>query len=276
MYNPKNKFFGTSRTRQRGASLMELMVGIIIGLLVVLAAIGSLLYTHVSSTTVVDSTRLQQKVDATFRLISFQTLQAGSLELMATSEPATVVFSTAYTGFNPSSTSLSTNVVSAHGVDGNNSTTRDILRISYQDNGNVRDCLGQATGVLTQGIRVDNEFTFVPAAAGGGDITCTGASAGSTPQSILDGVEDFQVSYGVRTVTATGAENFQFFSATNVTDWTNIQAVNICIMVRGDTRANPRPGFTAITPCSQAATDTNDGFMRRVYNRTFSLRNALL
>ena len=66
------------KTRQLGASIMELMVGITIGLLVVIAALGSLVYTHVSSTTMVDATRLQQKADSTFRLINFQTLQAGA------------------------------------------------------------------------------------------------------------------------------------------------------------------------------------------------------
>lgn len=287
MYNPKTRHCEmrtvqtnkklTTKAKQRGASLMELMVGITIGLLVVLAAIGSLVYTRVSSTTLTDATRLQQKADAAFRLINFQTLQAGSLELSPTVEPSTVVFSTAYTGFNPVSTLLATNVVSVHGVNGNGTTTQDMLRISYQDDGIVRDCLGQTTGAATQGIRVDNQFTYVPATGGGGDVTCTGAAAGATAQSILDGVEDFQVTYGIRTVTNAGVENFQYLTANAVTDWTNIQTVNVCIMIRGDTRANPRPGFVAIASCpNSTVADTNDGFLRRVYSRTFSLRNALL
>lgn len=269
------------KTRQFGASLMELMVGITIGLLVVLAATGSLMYTRVSSTTMVDATRLQQKADAAFRIINFQTLQAGSLELSPTSEPATVVFSTAYTGFDPLITSLATNIVSVHGEDGDNLTTRDVLRISYQDNGTpttpstVRDCLGQSTATTTQGIRVDNQFTYAPITGVGGDITCKGA-AGATAQPIVDGVEDFQVTYGVRTVTATGVENFQYLTATNVTDWTNIQTVNICLQLRGDTQGNPQPGMADIVGCAPPTTVANDGRLRRVFNRTFSLRNALL
>ncbi len=287
MYNPEkekssslNKHLrqmSKSKMHQQGVSLMELMVGVTVGLLVVLAAIGSLVYTRVASSTMVDSTRLQQKADAAFRLMSFQILQAGSIVLSPTAEPATVVFSTSYTGFNPVTTSMPANVASIHGVNGNGATTQDILRISYQDNGTSKDCLGQTTALATQGIRVDNEFTYSPTPGGGGDIMCKGASNGATAQPILDGVEDFQVTYGARSVTAAGVENFQHFTADNITDWTNIQTINICIMVRGDTRGNPRPGFTAISPCpNSTVVDTNDGFIRRVYSRTFSLRNALL
>lgn len=278
-----------SKKRQMGASLMELMVGITIGLLVVLAALGSLVYTHVSSTTMVDATRLQQKADLAFRIISFQTLQAGAMELNSNTtslDPGTVTLSAKYTGIDPAITLLPTLIVSAHGADGDGTTTQDVLRMSYQDNGTeildstLRDCLGQTTAVTTKGISVTNTFTFLPVAGGGGNLRCQGAALGATPQPILDGVEDFQVTYGVRTVTPAGVESFQYFTAADVTaaavtNWSNIQTINICLQLRGDTRGNPRPGFTAIAPCG-AVLDTNDGFIRRVYRRTFSIRNALL
>ena len=276
MYNLK-KPLGVSATRmnressskkhQFGASLMELMVGISIGLLVVLAAVGSLVYTRVSSTTMVDATRLQQKADAAFRLINFQTLQAGAIELTQSGLDNSVRFSITYTGFNPATTALATSVVSVHGVN-EDGLNKDILRISYQDNGTVRDCLGQATATATSNIRVDNEFTYVAAS---NELRCKGSAAGATAQPILDGVEDFQVTYGV--VTTAG---FQFFTANNVTDWTNIQAVAICLQLRGDTQGNPQPGMTPLASCVAGTTVPNDGRLRRVFNRTFSLRNALL
>lgn len=280
----------SARNRQSGASLMELMVGITIGLLVVLAAIGSLVFTRVSSTTMVDATRLQQKADAAFRLINFQTLQAGAVELNPTVDPATVAFSMDYAGFDPTVTGLPS-TVSVHGVDGNGTTTQDVLRISYEDNVSVRDCLGQRSAMPAG---VDNVFTYMPITGGGGNITCLGAAVGATAQPILDGVEDFQVLYGIRTVNA-GVAGFQFYNAAqinglaNIADdatgisgpvnpWTRVNTINICLQLRGDTRGNPRPGWTtanAIPPCGTVL-DTNDGFLRRVYSRTFSIRNALL
>jgi type IV pilus assembly protein PilW len=279
----------TSKKRQMGASIMELMVGIAIGLLVVLAALGSLVYTQVSSTTMVDATRLQQKADAVFRIISFQILQAGAMELNTNSssiDPGTVTLSADYSGFDPAVTNLPGIVASVHGVDedGALGVNKDILRISHQDNGTtttlstIRDCLGQTTAFATRGVSVNSIFTYRPVLGGGGDLQCQGAAAGATPQPILDGVEDFQVTYGVRTGTSPLTENFQYFTAATVADWSNIQTVNICLQLRGDTRGNPRPGWTTANriPACGTVLDTNDGFLRRVYRRTFSLRNALL
>jgi type IV pilus assembly protein PilW len=279
------------KTRQLGASIMELMVGITIGLLVVIAALGSLVYTHVSSTTMVDATRLQQKADSTFRLINFQTLQAGAIELTPTVDPATVVFSTTYTGFNPITTTLATNIVSVHGVD-EDGLNKDVLRISYQDNGTntLRDCLGQTTAAVTQNIRVDNEFTYVAAS---NELRCKGAAAGATAQPVLDGVEDFQVTYGIRTVAlVTKIENFQLLTAAQVdalppifddveknggdsAPWARVSAINVCLQLRGDMQGNPQPGMNPIVSCA-GPTIANDGRLRRVFRRTFSLRNALL
>jgi type IV pilus assembly protein PilW len=277
------------KTHQLGASIMELMVGITIGLLVVIAALGSLVYTHISSTTMVDATRLQQKADAAFRLINFQTLQAGAIELTPTVDPATVVFSTSYTGFNPITTTLATNIVSVHGVD-EDGLNKDILRISYQDNGTntLRDCLGQTTADTN--IRVDNEFTYVAAS---NELRCKGAAAGATAQPVLDGVEDFQVTYGIRTVALnTKIENFQHLTAAQVdalppifddveknggdsAPWARVSAINVCLQLRGDTQGNPQPGMNPIVSCAGPIV-ANDGRLRRVFRRTFSLRNALL
>jgi type IV pilus assembly protein PilW len=67
--------------RQAGFSLVELMVGITVGLLVVVAAVGSLAFTQASSTVVVDNAGLQQKADAIFRNIAYHVEQAGAFDV---------------------------------------------------------------------------------------------------------------------------------------------------------------------------------------------------
>jgi type IV pilus assembly protein PilW len=248
---------------------MELMVGLTIGLLVVLAAVGSLVYTKISSTVVGDSARLQQKADAVFRIIDFHIAQAGAIELTSnTNDAAKVVFSTAFTGFNPAATGATGNQIFAiHGLDGA-SNAPDTLRVSYQDNGTVHDCLGNRPNTANINIRVDSQLSVL-----NGNLMCQGANSTTTAQSIADGVEDFQVSYGVQTLNAAGAPQYQFYPADLILDWTNIQAVAICLQLTGDNKGNPQPGLV-IKGCRNQ-TITNDGLLRRVYQRTFSLRNAL-
>lgn len=256
---------------------MELMVGITIGLLVVIAALGSLVFTQISSTVVGDSARLQQKADMVFRNIGYHISQAGAINLTTSVTPTgtstttitgKVVFSTAFTGYNPATTAAATGqIFDVHGVNGDGtaaSTASDTLRVSYEDNGVTRDCLGNTP---SNG-RVDNQFSVV-----NGNLMCLGANATATVQPIAEGVEDFQVTYGVQTVLG-GASQYRFFRADQILDWTNIQAVTICLQLAGDNQGNPQPGLI-VTGCSGQIVP-NDGLLRRVFRRTYSLRNALL
>ena len=253
------------RRYQQGFSLLELMVGLTIGLMVVVAAVGSLVYTQISSTVVGDGARLQQKTDIVFRNIGFHISQAGAIELIGTADPARMIFSAAFTGFNPTVTGATGGQIFAiHGLDGA-SNAPDTLRVSYEDDGVVLDCLGART---TTAGRVDNQFYVL-----NGNLMCQGASA-APPQPIADGVEDFQVTYGVQTLNGAGAPQYQFYRADQIVDWTNIQAVSICLQLVGDNKGNPQPGL--VTRGCRNQIITNDGLLRRVFQRTFSLRNALL
>lgn len=253
---------------------MELMVGITIGLLVVLAAIGSLVATQVTSAATGDSSRLQQKADAVFRNLAFHLTQAGAIVLEpppSAENPAVLVFSSRYTGFDPATTGAPGQIFSIHGINGT-ANAPDTLRISYQDNGTVRDCLGNRPTPATVNIRVDNTFSV-----NGADLMCLGASA-APAQSIADGIEDFQVTYGVQTLVA-GAAQYRFFRADemlaspNTPNWTSVQAVSICLQLIGDTLGNPQPGLV-MTGC-RGQNIASNGALRRVFQRTFTLRNAL-
>lgn len=284
---------------QRGLSLMELMIGITIGLLVVVAALGSLSFTQVTATSVGDSARLQQKANNAFRSMGFQARQAGGIEFESSPGTGLLLFSTKFDGFGGTG-GLSAPIV-VTGVDGGGSAS-DALRISYQDNGVTRDCQGNLA-VATAGIRVDNEF-YLGTGVNAGKLMCRGANDFSplvAGQAIIDGVEDFQVTYNVRTVTtrsvsavlggAAGAA-----SAARVPDVANYQqytaasapfnpalvpvgnvplgwSVTVCLQLRGDV-VTDAPRGSSIAGCSGPV--AADGRIRRVYRNTFGLRATLL
>lgn len=253
---------------QRGFTLIELMVGLTIGLLVVLAGIGSLVFTQATSAVVDDGARLQQKTDAIFRNIGYHIVQAGAIETASTmADPALVTFSTLYQGYD------ATYPYNIHGEEGA-SNAADTLRVSYENivvpvtvpaTPRSRNCLGN--GATTA--NVNNKFYKSTTSD---DLMCLGAAAVAA-QSVADGVKDFQVWYGVRTGIVPGTEGYQFFTATNVSDWTRVTAVRICLHVVGDGKSNINP---TLLDCQGASTTTTDGLLHRVFWHTYTLRNALL
>lgn len=282
MLKPQSPLLGHHSRTQRGLSLVELLIGITIGLLVVIAALGSLAFTQVTSTAVGDSARLQQKANSAFRSMGFQLRQAGATEVVQAG-PA-VRFSRQFNGWNGAGRNLD-------GVEGSGSTP-DTLRLSYEDGSGARDCLGNPP-TATAGIRVDNVF-YVDA----GRLMCQGADG--TIQAIVDGVEDFQVTYGLQNVTAlatpavlaaSGAASaaaipatasFRYFTATDAPFGPALPAsavtspgwsVTVCLQLRGDVRGD-LPAGTSVAGCSAAI--AGDGYVRRVYRNTFSLRGTLL
>lgn len=253
---------------QRGVSLMELMVGITIGLLVVVAAIAALASTQLGSSTSTDASRLQLKADSLLRNMGFHITQAGAIELVAALDTSRVVFSPAYTGYDPATTGAAAGLVySIWGEEGGTSAS-DTLYVSYEDDGFVRDCLGARTANPAGGAtsRVDNKFY-----RSGVDLMCLGAS-NAAAQSIADGVEDFQVQYAIQTA----AGNVQYYNADQVPvgGWQSISAVSVCLQLVGDLQNAPSTGATT-TGC-RGQSISSDGKIRRVYNRTFAIRNALL
>ena len=271
---------------QKGISLVELLVGLTIGLLIVVAAMGSLVATQMGSGAVADSARLQQRADSIFRQLGYYIQQAGAINLNTSlADPTKVSFSTGYTGFDPAVTGLAGQVVSVHGLE-DASLGPDTLRISYQDSGVLTelDCLGKRPAAAQVGVRMDHAFSV-----SAGQLMCKGADTSEAAQAIADGVVDFQVTYGVQSPVA-GALQYQFFTADQITDWTNIQAVNICIELIGELAGQPqtgasitrcKPNLLASTPAAttsaiDSSTTANKGKTHKVYVRTFSIRNALL
>lgn len=267
---------------------MELMVGLTIGLLVVIGAIGSLVFSQTTTTVLADTSRLQQNADAILSNMGYHLTQAGAVNIEWNGGTnAGVRFNESYTGLSAATTGLAGQMLSIHGENGN-SNSPDTLRVSYQDNilstssaadtirFGIRDCLGNRPAVPF--LNIDNEYFIT-----GTNLMCRGSSAApNNALAIADGVEDFQVWYGIQTRDAADTLQYLFYTANSVPSWTNIHAVRVCLVLRGDSQSNPTRG-TSFKNCngqemidSTGKSITEDGRLRRVYQRTFALRNALL
>ena len=299
MYNPEQGHRGGTqacRSLAGGTLLLELMLGLAIGLLVVLAAMTSLAHTHHAADTVEENVGLQQTAELVFHTLAQHIHPAGGVVLNSfPGTPGQVIFSNAYTGLDGKAAvphvarpTSARNVVQRgssrpktertklHELQGSarpmslwggettavsstgTNTTSARLRTSREHNGDGVNCLGQAGEV---------ESIF---ALEGRQLRCI--AAGNQRQTLADNVADFQARYTVRDNTANGP-SFRRYSGAEVPDWNNLQALTVCLHLTGERRSQPLLR-TGLRDCRNQPI-TPDGRLHRVLWRTYQLRNAL-
>lgn len=256
-------------SRQSGLSLVELMIGLVVGIMVVIAAMGCLVYTRAASQVMGDSTRLQQDAATAFRIIGQTARQAGARPL--TDIPGGMVT------FNPQYKGIEVNVntglpVSIQGTDGkrNGPDTLTIDRdhtLATDAAANATtfdsvDCVGDS---VIPGNSIRNTFHLED-----GQLKCDGSGKSKGSYGLVAGVEDFQVWYGLRE-----GDGLRYTTASGLTQlspapWDQVEALRICLRLAGGLTNHPG---AAITGC-QDEVIPNDGRLRRVFFHVFKLRNA--
>ena len=103
---------------------------------------------------------------------------------------------------------------------------------------------------------------------GGNELRCLG-SGSATAFALLQGVEDFQVWYGLRI-----GDNLLYRTATAISvvvpvPWDQVETVQVCLRLAGELSNNPG---AAVTGCN-GENIANDGRIRRVFFRVFKIRN---
>jgi len=275
--------------RQRGMTLVGFMVGMAVGLLVALAAVGSIIITRGSARSMTDSAALEQQATLVMTQIGRQISQTGAVNLylsetdpdagipstqVAAEEPVLgnqkIKFDTRNTGDldkdNP--------VVSIFGTAGDASTP-DTLTVSYaepNDGTPPNNCNG--TPALNLGgdsaPRVVNVFSVNTTT---NELLC-GSDDPATQQPIASNVVDMRVTYLL-----TGSDNVKYLTATQVTtnnDWAGIRGVQICLEMQGDPTQAPEQDYTGQRNCQgkPLTKKFTDGRIHIFVRQTFYLRNA--
>lgn len=265
-------------SHQKGVSLIEMMVGLTVGLLVVLSAMGTLLMTRQSSNDVSESYRLSTAGTLTMRLIEYSIRQSGAAEL---EQPLGVGTNVNLGDFTMrGATAAADQIVS--GVEGG--ANPDSLTVSYQHRSNAvtRDCLGNAptipAGATTE--RIDNTFSVATT-----ELRCLGQrgsdGANIAPAQALVGdnnnntteiqVEDFQVWYWVQNLTGDQQRRITQTDVAANGGWPAVTAVEVCLQIRGIRTDYPSGNFTN---CRGAST-ANGGRLHQLFRGTYKLRNRV-
>lgn len=288
----------SARQAQRGVTLIELMVGIAIGLLVVAVATVALMASRGVSGTVSDASGIQQQAAYAMRIIGNQLRQAGSLYLnLDSSRPdpvngavrAEVALPVAFEeradppGGSPVGT-LGFNLRDTGdligGTDGANPTLvagyrryKDPVFASATPQALSRNCLGgPANGSADE--RVENMFQLTSNA----ELVCGGNDTAAAPQAIVQNVANFQVRYLLQGGTP-GNNVMQTVDAAGAAgNWQRVQGVDVCLVLYGSEPIDMPPG-SSYTDCDGTSVDmtTLAGVRRNrmhvVFRNVFQLRS---
>ena len=268
---PGNYSLNKAPHAQRGVTLLELMVGIAIGLLVVAVAMGAMMVSRGVTGTVSDASGIQQQGAYAMRLFGQQLRQAGSLRLHR--NPGTVVAADLYlapVAFETQATSAtslysfdatkSEQIISGTAapvtlVVGYRRYTEPTF-ISATDVSPSRNCLG---GPADSSNHERLESTFWVSSKN--ELRCAGnpnPALASPPtdtdgQPVLQNVANFQVRYLVQNNTA-GNPTLSQVDASGVTNWAQVQAVEVCLVLYG-AEAMDLPAGSNYTDCDGTAVD---------------------
>lgn len=208
---------------QHGLTLVELLVALVISLLIALAAIAALTATRQGFNTVDAASQLRDNGRFTTDLIQRLGVQSGFKDVWYASQPATAAEAAAniapnITGFNnalsDASAPLNASTARTTGVVGYGS---DILILRFQPvqrnagtnaaDGSMIDCMGNtATTVASTRDERMASILSVDISTGEPSLMCGTVAANGTisdKQPIIQGVENFQVLYGVDGTTLT-------------------------------------------------------------------------
>lgn len=277
--------------RQRGVTLIELLVGIAIGLLVIAVAMGALMVSRGISGTVSDASGIQQQGAYIMRVVGQQLRQTGSLYLnpdpsgtASTDVLSAVVFEIKANAISGNSFAQEETLVG-----GENTVTTGFRR--YQDNVFIaenatdddigtdflaRNCVG-APGNTSTDQRVESIFTFAS-----DTLRCQGNDT-VTPQPLAQNVAQFDVTYMVQTTDGAGSK-MQYIKGSDMPTaavdpaWRRVQGIRVCVVLYG-TEQISMPAGSKYTDCKGDEVDmttlagARKNRMHMLFTSTFQLRS---
>jgi len=263
----------TRQRLQRGLSMIELLVGLSIGMMTIAVAIGTLVISRQISGSVNEASQLQQQAAQAFRSIGQQARQAGSLRLnLAYAKDSSQAVDLA----DPVAFEVPAGVVTVAGVDTPTSTA-DQLTLAYQNytedlvgnnavQSQFRDCLGQAgsAGVIRSGFSLDK-----PAGATSGELDCRGSTGAAQP--VIENVADFRVRFLLQ-AGSFGSPTMRYRTAGTLaaTDWPRVHAIEVCLELEGN-ETLPATSVPYLNCANQSVVRGQK--LRMVFRNTYQIRS---
>lgn len=281
----------SSRRRQRGLSLVEMMVSIALGLLILVAILQVFTASRQTYRYQQNISRMQENariaieiLQRTVRDTGFEPPPASSAQLVCATAAACLL--------GGSNNLTSSQATAAAAISGS-----DTLIIRIRSDGNATDCQGETlpynliagndyVNALGNPVHTSNEFRIgptVPTTTNPPSLRCGQSSSTSTSwgQPLVDDIEDMQVLYGYRN-SSTGNLVYVPGNLLATSDYYLITAVRIQLCVRSpdaNVVSSANTQHCLMDSDGDGANDddrtlsTTDGRLRQVVTTTIKLRN---
>jgi type IV pilus assembly protein PilW len=240
--------------RQRGFTLVEMMVAIVIGLLLIAGTLSVFLSTKQGYRMTNGLSLMQSTGRATLDLLSQDIMMAGY----------------------PESSGIETFVTGAGFTADGGGNASDMFTVRYES---PTDCLETPGGtpVYADGNQYAKNRYFIQ----NGNLMCESLqednSVFAAAAVIVPGIENMQVLYGEDNDAADGVTNAtRYVTAGNVTDWNSVVSVKIGFVVNSQKIIATTDDSATFSLLGQTATAaTNDRLRRRAYSTTVVIRNRM-
>jgi type IV pilus assembly protein PilW len=123
---------------------------------------------------------------------------------------------------------------------------------------------------VTESIEGRNVSSYSLACDGNGNDNELSKVAASIAQPMMTGLGQLRFKYLQRDPSTTEA---QYLNASAVTNWSNVQAVRVCVVARANSTAN-LASYT-MKDCDGADKTYSDGIQRQIFTQVFALKNRL-
>lgn len=277
-------------SRQRGLSLIEVLVSMVIGLVVV----GAVLLSYITSgqTNKLQAAYAQMNEDAQIGLhILSRDLQLAGYAQPTSLDPVSFQFGRTYTGnavFGCDTGFVSANATGAVVCAAAGSPAIEVVYEGDFTNtvptsgppSLPSDCLGASLTQQTVGATsfyiTRNRYYVAASVLGRPELHCASNKAASTGGALVDNVETMKIWYGEANP-IDKRQIVRYVSAANVLDPTfaHVVSVRVCLLMR-----SAEPVLSAEDPatyldCDSVTQNSADRFARRAYFTTTALRNKM-
>ncbi|MGE0498230.1 MAG: PilW family protein [Ramlibacter sp.] len=295
---------------QQGLTLVELLVSIVLMSLVTLATVSLYGVINSSYKTVDAGQQMNDNARYAFETIGQALRIAGYQEYLPSGTdsaapggriyPASCISSAPpcpVIGFNNSKVTSISNVDSFGATNNGGVNLSDTLGVTYsgssvpsdplQPDGSVIDCQGVSQPSSQSASDLGVSLFWVTTTNNEPELACVSRGTTRNSQTVIRGVETFQVMYGVDT-NGDSLPN-RWVSAQDVANWMTVRAVRVGFVLRGPPGSSQGTAIAAadnvLYPLGKefvgASTETGlsftppvDGRLRRAYATTFMLRNS--